>query len=114
MEAVDNRPVAIKEIGMTTPDERTRAILWAGGFLLEVAHDKSLPVRLRRKAVAIARHYPLMSEIAGWHRQMNTTMFGSPLVPPEDVYQKEDFPQGAITCSTRTAWPEKDADPEPG
>lgn len=28
---------------MTMPDERTRALLWAGGFLIELARDNSLP-----------------------------------------------------------------------
>lgn len=96
------------EITMTMPDERTRAILWAGGFLIEVARDKSLPVALRRQAVVIARHYPTMCEISGWHRLMSTTLFGSPFVPPEEVYQKSEFPHGAITYSTRLAWPEDD------
>lgn len=29
---------------MTTPHERARALVWAGGFLIELAHDESLPI----------------------------------------------------------------------
>lgn len=43
---------------MTTPDERTRALVWAGGFLIELARDRSLSLDVRRRAVVIARHFP--------------------------------------------------------
>ncbi|WP_447584943.1 BPSL0761 family protein [Pseudoxanthomonas mexicana] len=38
---------------MTMPDERTRALLWAGGFLIELARDDSLPLSIRRRALVI-------------------------------------------------------------
>src|SRR3546814_5792017 len=43
---------------MTMPHERTRALVWAGGFLVDLAHNKKLPVEVRRSAVVIARHFP--------------------------------------------------------
>lgn len=36
---------------MTLPDERTKALVWAGGFLIELARDKSLLLRARQRAV---------------------------------------------------------------
>lgn len=39
---------------MTLPVERTRAILWAGSFLIQLARDDNLPVDVRRRAVANA------------------------------------------------------------
>lgn len=42
---------------MTLPDERTRALIWAGGFLIELALDESLSLRFRPQAVVIARHF---------------------------------------------------------
>lgn len=49
---------------MTMPDERTRALLWAGGFLIELARDDRLPVDVRRSAVAIARHFPTIEQVS--------------------------------------------------
>src|SRR3546814_13471623 len=40
---------------MTMPDERVRALVWAGGFLIELTRDQEVPLRLRRKAVSIGR-----------------------------------------------------------
>ena len=48
---------------MTMPTERTRALLWAGGFLIELARDKRLPVEVRRRAVVIARHFPTKEDV---------------------------------------------------
>lgn len=49
---------------MTMPYERTRALLWAGGFLIEVARDESLPIAVRQRAVAIARHFPTIEDVS--------------------------------------------------
>ncbi len=46
------------------PDERTRALLWAGGFLIELARDDSLPLDIRRRAVVIARHFPTIEDVS--------------------------------------------------
>lgn len=43
---------------MTMPHKRSRAIVWAGGFLIELAKDESLPLTIRQTAVQIARHFP--------------------------------------------------------
>ncbi|WP_317622771.1 BPSL0761 family protein [Pseudomonas amygdali] len=43
---------------MTTPNERTRAVIQTGMFLLELYRDSSLPERIRRDAKFLLRHYP--------------------------------------------------------
>ncbi|HEY4093581.1 MAG TPA: BPSL0761 family protein [Luteibacter sp.] len=54
---------------MTTPSERARALVWAGGLLVELAQDKRLPVDVRNSAIAIARHFPTVRDVslAGLH-----------------------------------------------
>jgi len=49
---------------MTMPEERARAIVSAGAFLIELARDKSLPIRVRQQAVSIARHFPTAGEVS--------------------------------------------------
>lgn len=44
-------------------NERSRALVWAGGLLIELARDKGLPLDLRRRAVSIARHFPTIEEV---------------------------------------------------
>src|SRR5690606_10984757 len=48
---------------MTTSHEQARALVWAGGFLIELANDNSLPLAVRQRAVMIARHFPTASEV---------------------------------------------------
>ena len=43
---------------MTTPDERTRAVVEARRFLREIQRDQSLPELLRYRAETLLRHYP--------------------------------------------------------
>ncbi|MEB0027956.1 BPSL0761 family protein [Pseudomonas sp. MH9.2] len=43
---------------MTMPNERTRAVIQTGEFLLELSRDSSLPERIRRDAKFLLRHYP--------------------------------------------------------
>lgn len=43
---------------MTMPNERTRAVIQTGEFLLELSRDSSLPERIRRDAKSLLRHYP--------------------------------------------------------
>lgn len=49
---------------MTLADERTRALVWAGGFPIELARGKSLPLRVRQQAVDIARHFPTHAAVS--------------------------------------------------
>ncbi|WP_324608664.1 BPSL0761 family protein, partial [Pseudomonas savastanoi] len=47
-----------EDLDMTTPNERTRAVIQTGEFLLELSQDSSLPERIRRDAKFLLRHYP--------------------------------------------------------
>lgn len=48
---------------MTMPDERARALRWAGEFLREVQVCEQIPKDLREQASRILRHYPSGREI---------------------------------------------------
>jgi hypothetical protein len=51
---------------MTTPRERTRAVLWTRDFLREMAHgeaSKLPPEALRAQARALLRHFPLRGDV---------------------------------------------------
>ncbi|MHB9351642.1 BPSL0761 family protein [Pseudomonas amygdali] len=48
---------------MTMPNERTRAVIQTGEFLLELSRDLSLPERIRHDAKYLLRHYPNHSEM---------------------------------------------------
>jgi len=45
------------------PDERTRSLLQAGAFLVELSRDPSLPCAIRKEASRLLRHYPTVSII---------------------------------------------------
>lgn len=94
---------------MTTPHERARALVWAGGFLIELAHDESLPVAVRQRAVMIARHFPTASEVMLGAR-FSERESGRPL---ESVRVGDgnawiaDCSLGPLTYATRLPWPEE-------
>lgn len=97
---------------MTMPDERTRALVWAGAFLVELARNRTLPYEVRRTAVFVARHYPTVSDI---HGMAIAEAPGPVAMPMLEILASEDlaewlkgFPQGALTSGTRLAFP-----PEP-
>ncbi len=98
---------------MTMPNERTRALLWGGSFLVKVARDKSLPLELRREAVVIARHFPTIEDIGSMATPQYTALFGSPLAHPSEVDWRDEGDPGPLTYSTRLAWPEAEATPRP-
>lgn len=91
---------------MTMPDERTRALLWAGSFLVEVARNKGLPLELRRRAVVIARHFPTIEDVGSMATPQYTALFGSPLAHRSEVDWRDDGDPSPLTYSTRLAWPE--------
>ena len=69
---------------MTTPDERTRALRWAGEFLTELRESGELSELRRREVIAILRHYPNENEIAHRARYVVTTATVSPWLAPEE------------------------------
>ena len=93
---------------MTMPDERTRALLWAGAFLMEVARDKSLPLHVRRRAVVIARHFPTIEDIASMALTQQAAFLGPMLVSPAEIPADTELGRfGPLRYSTRLAWPEE-------
>ncbi|MGM0785973.1 MAG: BPSL0761 family protein [Pseudomonadota bacterium] len=48
---------------MTTPDERTHAVIQARAFLIEIGQDLSLPEAIRSEARRLLRHYPSREEM---------------------------------------------------
>lgn len=93
---------------MTTPHEQARSLVWAGGFLIELAHDKSLPIAVRQRAVMIARHFPTASEVILGARLSETESqrpAGSVRVG-ESAEWIADCPLGPLTFATRLPWPE--------
>lgn len=97
---------------MSTANEQTRALVWAGGFLIEIARDTSLPMPVRQRAVLIARHYPTLSELS------LSALLASGDASREDVSAAVrevvrsaalDCAHGPLTDSTRLEWP-KDED----
>lgn len=92
---------------MTMPDERTRSLLWAGGFLIELAKDKRLPVEIRRRAVVIARHFPTIEDVSTMAMFRHPTGLGAGLAPPYECLEAvEGLRYGPLRCSTRLYLPE--------
>lgn len=93
---------------MTTASERTRAMVWAGGFLIDLAQDKRLPLEVRRRAVVIARHYPTIEQVSGMAMfRHQPSGLGLELTDPfEDRGWAEQCRSGPLRYTTRLAWPE--------
>jgi hypothetical protein len=70
---------------MTMPNERTRALRWAGEFLREVSTSHEVSDVLKKEAVVILRHYPSALEIKhqAQYSADKTDIVGSWLEPEE-------------------------------
>lgn len=93
---------------MTMPDERTRALVWAGGFLIELARDKRLPMDIRKQAVVIARHFPTVEQVGHLAStvESSTSPFGLGLAHPKDHPEwAAECRYGPLTSHTCLAWP---------
>lgn len=91
---------------MTMPDERTRALLWAGGFLIELARDDGQPLSVWRRAVVIARHFSTIEDIAAMALFRHSSGLGKGLASPDEAPSwVEDCRYGPLRHSTRIAWP---------
>jgi hypothetical protein len=91
---------------MTLPNERTRSLLWAGGFLIELARDQRLPVDVRRQAIKIARHFPTIEDVGHMAAFRHSSGFGVGLATPHETQWEEGCPCGPLRHSTRFDWPE--------
>lgn len=93
---------------MTKPDERSRALVWAGGFLVELARDQRLPLDVREQAVRIARHFPTIEQVGHLAGAIaaSDTPFGLDLARPEDHPEwAAQCWHGPLTNHSRLAWP---------
>lgn len=88
---------------MTTPDERSRALVWAGGFLIELALDKSLPLQTRQRAVIIARHFPTIEQLELMAVVIELCSLELPSKYPSWI---EQCKLGPLRYSTRLKWPD--------
>ena len=71
---------------MTTPSERTRALRWAGEFLLKVQRGDEFSAEAKREVLHILRHYPRDFEIkdqARFDADRSETIFDQWLGPEE-------------------------------
>lgn len=92
---------------MTIASERTRALMWVGGFLIELARDERLPLEIRQRAVVIARHYPTLEQVHGMALfRHQPSGLGLELADPiEDTRWEAQCRFGPLRNSTRLAWP---------
>ena len=94
---------------MTTPNERARSLIQAGGFLIELARDKSLPVSVRRAAVAIARHFPSAHDVSLAASRSLSFRLDLNLESSDQIEMwAKDYPLGLLSDSTRLTWPEEE------
>lgn len=96
---------------MTMPDERTRALLWAGAFLIELARDDDLPLDVRRRAVVIARHFPTLEDVSAMASFRHSSGLNMELASPDETPSwAEDCRYGPLRHSTRLMWPTEGRD----
>lgn len=94
---------------MTMPDERTRALLWAGGFLIELARNESLPLAIRQRSVTIARHFPTIEDVSSMALFRHSSGLGLGLAAPNEVpLRAGDCQFGPLRHSTRLEWPDEE------
>lgn len=92
---------------MSTVEEKARALVWAGGFLVEVARDESLAIAIRQRAVTIARHFPTAGEVVLEANLVLRAAGEAPLVTKEQQASwAKDCKHGALTYGTRFDWPD--------
>lgn len=48
---------------MTMPDERSRAVVKTGEFLLHLSRDSNLPEKVRHDAKFLLRHFPTRDDV---------------------------------------------------
>ena len=91
---------------MTIPKERTESLLQAGGFLIELARDKTLPLPVRQRAAAIARHFPTMEDLNHMAAPAGPLDLSPPISAPDPELDPANYGEfGPLRYSTRVAWP---------
>jgi len=96
---------------MTVPSERTRAVLWAGGLLVQINDDACMPLDIRLAAHNIARHFPTVSDVASMALLSTPGIGGAMFERPEHVAGWEDgCLAGPLKYSTRLRCPDEPSD----
>lgn len=104
---VENVALILREWCMTMPDERTKALLWAGGFLVELARDETLTLAVRQRAVEIARHFPTVQDVSQMALFHDPSGLDIGLTSPRETDGWKDRCRfGPLTYFTRLARPE--------
>lgn len=70
---------------MTMPNERAKALIWAGEFLREIEASDIAPTVLKKRARHIMRHYPEAGEIMLAARLSSKDALGAWLAPVEKL-----------------------------
>jgi hypothetical protein len=100
----DTTSKGTERFAMTTPVERTRALLRAWGFLIEIARDERLPLDVRQGAVAIARHFPTIEDVELMASLRGSSGLDFGLSSPQETPSwAADCPYGPLRYSTRVA-----------
>lgn len=96
---------------MTTPLERSRAVLWAGSLLIALNGDRRVPMPYRQMATAIARHFPTVEDVAHAATLSLLRDAGGMFEHPRDCGNWQDTcPGSSLTHNTRLNWPSEDRD----
>jgi hypothetical protein len=74
---------------MTMPDERTRALRFAGEVLRDLMMNPDVPASVKHEARVTLRHYPSARDLSDMARDVNELTRGGPgihwLAPEEKV-----------------------------
>lgn len=77
---------------MTMPHERTRSIIQARDFLVDLSRNQSLPASIRNEAHRLLRHYPTANEVllAGKVEEQMNNGLSAPFLSSKIDYETMD------------------------
>lgn len=100
---------------MTLPYERSLAVLWAGGFLVELNGDRRVPLEHRRTAAHIARHFPTLEDVGAMSRISRSDVDAGMFEHPDHCGDwRKGCRNGPLTYSTRLQKPTAEDNPQLG
>ena len=83
--------------------------MWAGGFLIDIAQDESLPLHLRRRATVIARHFPTIEDVDWIVESLRDSVLSIGMASSEIALPEEDDRDFTpLRHSARLKWPRED------
>jgi hypothetical protein len=96
---------------MIMPLERSCAVLWAGGLLVQLNSDRRVPMDIRLTATRIARHFPTVEDVEHAATLSMLGQHGHIFEHPRDCPAwQESCPGSPLTHRTRLSWPSEDTD----